>query len=380
MKNNKKEGLSFPRLYTLHSQKGGVGKTSIALAVAGFSSVFHKKKTLIIDADLTGSSLADIPGWWSGNKVTYFNELILARPRDFDRYTNLNPSSSHESSMDKINEFYQEHPDPEYKGLFYFPSSPFFADIQRVIPLITQEDHLHFFKNRLEDIIGRVLLDSFEVIIIDHPPGLFGVSKASLNMVLNQAIDPSGSRLNRLAKTANKKPFTTQALLITSSDSVDYKASLPSLSWIIENEEYEQNIKFIDKFNVTGKSQKQIIIPVDLILNKGMMSSDMGAFDPLFAFTKMLDDLGKNKFPDDRRMHPIILEHLRDRARKLGALAARYNPTFQMNEILDVIKTLYGQKRINIDYTQMEGWCREIGKSIGFYSDDISLSDKVKNA
>jgi hypothetical protein len=70
----------YPRIYTIHSQKGGVGKTSIALALAGMTGA-RGKKTLIIDADMTGASVADVPGMEceSGPNSKRFNELILAK-------------------------------------------------------------------------------------------------------------------------------------------------------------------------------------------------------------------------------------------------------------------------------------------------------------
>lgn len=63
MTTGNKDNKTFPRLYTIHSQKGGVGKTSIAIAIAGFAAIIHQKKALIIDADMTGVSLFDMQGW-----------------------------------------------------------------------------------------------------------------------------------------------------------------------------------------------------------------------------------------------------------------------------------------------------------------------------
>lgn len=46
MENKTDNGGEFPRLYTIHSQKGGVGKTSVAIAIAGCAAIFHKKKSI----------------------------------------------------------------------------------------------------------------------------------------------------------------------------------------------------------------------------------------------------------------------------------------------------------------------------------------------
>ncbi len=59
-KNNQGKERTYPKIYSIHSQKGGVGKTSIALAIAGFEAVFNNKKVLLIDADLTGTSIKEI--------------------------------------------------------------------------------------------------------------------------------------------------------------------------------------------------------------------------------------------------------------------------------------------------------------------------------
>ena len=64
--------------------QGGVGKTSIAIAIAGFASIFHGKNTLIIDGDLTGTSLFDVQGCSNDHKPEYFNELIAIAQQYFD--------------------------------------------------------------------------------------------------------------------------------------------------------------------------------------------------------------------------------------------------------------------------------------------------------
>jgi cellulose biosynthesis protein BcsQ len=81
------------KVYTIHSQKGGAGKTSIAIAIAGLSCILHKQKTLIIDCDLTGTSIIDLfYGVDKNNKakenIKYLNSLLLATPSVFNKYEN----------------------------------------------------------------------------------------------------------------------------------------------------------------------------------------------------------------------------------------------------------------------------------------------------
>jgi cellulose biosynthesis protein BcsQ len=92
-KNNQGKEKTYPKIYSIHSQKGGVGKTSIALAIAGWEAERNKKKVLLIDADLTGTSIKEVvkrkknEGKTKPPEYVYINKLILASPGDFGKYT-----------------------------------------------------------------------------------------------------------------------------------------------------------------------------------------------------------------------------------------------------------------------------------------------------
>ena len=231
----------YPRIYTIHSQKGGVGKTSIALAIAGLESCLHNKKTLIIDADFTGTSIGDLWPEKDTHAVKYFNDLILAKPNEFGTYTSILPRTG--KGKPTLSEFYFKQNEFE---IYIMPGSPIYDDILKIVPLISQEDHLHFFKHRLEDIIVAVLRDEFEVVIIDNPPGLFGLSRTSLVMAIEKISndvkrlkDSSGStRLEKLYSmvmiNSVKRSLNLIALLITSPDEVDHKALVPSFDALLK--------------------------------------------------------------------------------------------------------------------------------------------------
>ena len=196
---NNNEDSGYPRLYTMHSQKGGVGKTSIALAVAGLENILNKKRVVVIDMDMTGASLIDIYSKNKEKNKKYFNDLLFAEPHDFATYTPICRESNH-SSANKENvilPLFCHKVQIDALSIRYIPASPLLKDILKVVPLISQENHLHFFKHRLEDIIS-ILWDDFDVIIIDNPPGLFGISRASLDMVIDGANSTNYSRLNRI--------------------------------------------------------------------------------------------------------------------------------------------------------------------------------------
>ncbi|GAH25294.1 unnamed protein product, partial [marine sediment metagenome] len=166
------------RIYTIHSQKGGVGKTSLAVAIAGWSSSKHKLKTLIIDCDLTGTSLIDL--FWkcdtkqqNHREIYYLNRLLLASPKAFSGYEEGDMESTFYLTV------------PNCKNLYYIPSSPVLKDIRSIVALISQENMLHFFQSRMTDILRLVVKNEIKTIIIDNPPGLFGLSRAMINLEIS---------------------------------------------------------------------------------------------------------------------------------------------------------------------------------------------------
>lgn len=364
MKEAKESKPNFPRLYTIHSQKGGVGKTSIAVAIAGFAAIFHNKKTLIVDADLTGTSLIDIPNFSSNDasdvKPHYFNELILANPNEFQKYTPVTGSSDRQKGKSKrfLEPFYQSVPD--YENISYLPASPSLSDIQKTIPLISQEDHLSFFRLRMEDILVTAMLDGFEVIIIDHPPGLYGISTASLNIVLDQKSNNANknSRLSNLIKGSGMAPYVDKlschAILCTTSDPVDYKALIPSLSMILDNK------KGYSIDNDMG---------IDIFLNKGIKDPTASWFDSAFAFKKVFHDL--KGLRGHRVVNSDLLEFLATRVRQSGA-AGENIKNFSMEQLFSTISKL-SQNNESKSFSGMEGWCSQLGKAVNLFSNNKSF-------
>lgn len=376
MRNQKEnKGIKSPCLYCIHSQKGGVGKTAIAIAIAGFATLFQGKKTLLIDADLTGTSHLDILGWLDNDKnygettdkLHYFNELILANPKKFEEYT---PIFSDEKERGRgISRFYQKACLPNDCTITYMPSSPCFEDIQKVVPLISQEDHLEFFQHRLEDIIVTAIMDGFKAIIVDHPPGLFGISKASLNMVFKQAANRTHSkkgrnehktRLDKKLKAATdnyEEGIKVKALLVTTPDQNDYMALVPSFAWLLEN--YKKDSEELDKFlkNLLDFGE------IDLLVNKG-------AKHPIDVMSDIENSL-KINFPDSRReidKDKKVLDFLIKRATDtdIGAPVCQYVEGFSMNAILETITKLKTEKeKIVNPYESMPEWCKQIGKITG---------------
>jgi hypothetical protein len=335
MADNQENDLHFPRIYTLHSQKGGVGKTSIAIAIAGLAAFHNDKMTLIIDADFTGTSFLDIPDMIVDDKKEYFNDFILAKPSKFEDYTPITSVKTNEKIKETKKKFCWNVPAGDGK-IFCMPGSALVKDMQKIIPLISQEDHLRFFRHRLEDVLVTATMAGFEVIIIDHSPGLLGLSKSSLFMVVDQAVShfnkerhPHGpTRLDRLyrATEADNTRISAYAIFVTTFEAVDYKALFPSLSYFLNE---KGSFKFSQNFH--GH--------LDMIFNKA-------PGQPFDATTEIPEVFEKIKtLPDGRNVHNTLIDYFDDRTKEVGAEAAEDIKGFDMAKILGIIKKSQSQRK-----------------------------------
>lgn len=310
------------RVYTIHSQKGGVGKTSVAIAIAGWSSSKHELKTLIIDCDLTGTSLIDL--FWKGDRkqqkyqAHYLNRLLLASPIAFSGYE--------KGDMGKV--FYL--PVPHSRNLHYIPSSPVLKDIRSIVELISQENLLHFFQSRMEDILKLAVKNEVKTIIIDTPPGLFGLSQAMINL-----------------KIPSEDNWEKKALFVVTSDRVDYRAMLASFSECWEEKKQPSKAK-------TGVGD------FDFLLNK---FSGKKFRDPAFAWQAILDDLkGRNPFPDERSVNEKTVREIESRLENIGAGACPSVVGFGMEDIIMTIEGLVSNKSRP---GEMGKWCEIVREMAG---------------
>lgn len=311
------------RIYTIHSQRGGVGKTSLAVAIAGWSSSKHKLKTLIIDCDLTGTSLIDL--FWkcdtkqqNHKEIHYLNRLLLASPIAFSGYEKGDMESTFYLTV------------PNCKNLYYIPSSPVLKDIRSIVALISQENMLHFFQSRMTDILSLVVKNEVKTIIIDNPPGLFGLSRAMINLEIS-----------------SEDNWEKKALFITTSDRIDYRAMLASFS------EYWEEKKQPNK-------PKTGVGDFDFLLNK---FSGKKFREPVFAWQAILDDLkGPNPFPDERSVNEKTVGEIESRLKKIGAGACPFVDGFDMGYIIMTIERLVNNKSRP---GEMGKWCEIVKEMAG---------------
>ncbi len=207
-------------LRSFHSVKGGVGKSTLATKSAVQLAEDHPEgRVLLVDMDLTGTSLADVlqlraPRWvqgggenvplheastdhWDVNEsrqavrrrdqaedptlryVAFLNDYLLYQPHD--GITDANPSGM----------FWMLEGGPENLGVL--PSSALPGDLQRILPVIFDEHQSAFLEARLETLLARVLRDDEDddtgelrdlYVVFDVPPAVPGLSRAVLSAVL----------------------------------------------------------------------------------------------------------------------------------------------------------------------------------------------------
>lgn len=321
----------YPRIYTLHSQKGGVGKTSIALALAGISAA-KGKKTLIIAGDMTGASIADVPGM-ECEPGSNFNKLILAKPNEFLQLTAIWPAPKGNEPTNLELQFCRKM--VGHESVYFIPSSAGAADVERIVPLISQEDHLHFFRHRIEDILAAAIRSGFEIIILDHSPGLFGFSKTTLEMSLEWSPPLRADHRLRCLLNGNNTEPTLQALLVSSFEPHDFKALLASFQYLLERS-FTHNTKkdliyasFLDTFRI--------------VFNKGKQISD--SIKEVKEILTKVNDLGSD-------LREMITEH----EREYGPTLAPFIEGFEMGDICSKAEAFVSRDKSGASGSEWENW------------------------
>ncbi|MEW6349716.1 MAG: P-loop NTPase [Thermodesulfobacteriota bacterium] len=269
------------RLITIHSQKGGVGKTMIALYLArkfaqqvdGGQGV----RTVLLDADLTGTSLAEAlplrapkitetgfhefhetrdllreisqePGSqlpWSnpeGNRVQFLNDLLFCDPI---RYGNLmdNSDFNKPSGFNKRQLLWKiADPREDDQGgnelglLRVIPSSAMPRHIDRCIPYVYKEAATGFLENRLAQIVISLWTEDwgmgkpFDVIVIDTPPVIKGISRAVLELAddkprtEDKCLSDVDDKTGGLSEAVRPHELRSTAIFVSSADVQDFVA------------------------------------------------------------------------------------------------------------------------------------------------------------
>lgn len=261
------------RLITIHSQKGGVGKTLIGLYLARRLSQnlggWKPERTVFIDADLTGTSIAeglpliapkekeighldlvntrgllkqlsssDKPVGFlpqpNSRKVKFLNDLLVCPPEVYRSTLEDRPGGNNFSRRTllwridpgSLQEYLHEiestsTSDLELDRLRIIPSSGLPRHIAHCVPLVYKEGITEYLERRLAEIVCSLWTKSwepagpFDSIVIDTSPMLRGISRAVLKLHRVLVDEDRRSQLDLSCKIDRK------ALFVSSSDTQD---------------------------------------------------------------------------------------------------------------------------------------------------------------
>lgn len=231
------------RCVSVHSVKGGVGKSSIAYLLARRYAE-RGDQTLLVDMDLTGTSLADVlplrapvgcdlnrapTAWrsvsesrrsveeerasqdgWGPAFVPFLNDYLLATGQD------VHPMAVVWES--------------DVPGLLVAPSSALPRDLVAILPVIYDEPNAGFLESRIEWFLDQVIARTeIRHVVFDSPPTIPGLSRALLSLAMRLPnrvhLAPSESLDSPPRLFAEDTTVRWAPLLLVSPDHQDLRAA-----------------------------------------------------------------------------------------------------------------------------------------------------------
>ena len=305
------------RVFTLHSHKGGVGKTSLATAIAGLESSRRRVKTLLIDADLTGTCILDALNVDAGHARPResFSHVLLADP---DRFLGLTQRprarpGGPTKCQEAWHEFLYAHSflnraEPDFH-IVPSPATP--AQVREIIPSLAQEHLLHFYADRFREVLLALTAQGFRSIVVDLPPGLFGLSESVFGLVSDPclAAEVQQARASRLE---------AWPIVVTSADRMDYRATF---RFIVELEEEVASL---------GDRDSGATVPW---FNRAVPMAGQSRVDEPMLLGPIFDDLQSMRGGE-------VLDGLRSRCKGGRGGAFPFVPDFAVHRILPTLSNL----------------------------------------
>ena len=276
------------RCYSFHSVKGGVGKSTLSVLTALGLAQRGDRRVTLIDMDLTGTSLADVlplespaceaapdgtlsllrspTGFHSREDtrqlmeerdeqareaihrgtearaarcVPFLNDYLLFATPDWDNQQDL----PIESVLWRMRGFSPEN------SLRVLPSSALPVDLERIIPVVFDENHSGFLESRLEYLLDALVPEQGEaVVVVDTPPTIPGLSRSVLSLALRLSAGGGTEKVSLslqggLPPRLKDAPVTWTAFLVGSLDRQDLRAANRWLSLVKEEE--RRHIRFL---------------------------------------------------------------------------------------------------------------------------------------
>lgn len=256
------------RCVSFHSVKGGVGKSTLAWLTA--RRLARDATVLLVDLDLTGTSLADVldleaPTWGTraGDDLP-ITEAPTGYLAEQETRQAIERRAGSDSSMCRdvpmFNDFLlarsgvlfeQQEAHPRAFGwrrpardedcrdrLFVAPSSALPHDVDRIMPVLYDELHAGFLEARLEWFLAWTIArwPEIDVVVFDTPPTLVGLSRAVLSMALRLPRRISLSDEDETPPPLDIAEVDWKACVVVTPDQQDLRASERWLGAIPEQE------------------------------------------------------------------------------------------------------------------------------------------------
>lgn len=162
------------RVISLINLKGGVGKTTLTVALGEFFSLWHGLKVLIIDTDPQTNATVALMGEKEWKRRNVKGQTLLGIFKDeVDKYQVFSPQEAIVKKVSNIG--------GGIDNLHLLPSSLDLIEFQEEF-LYRRHDYEHVFrpsllKERLKDV-----LPSYDLVLIDCPPDLGFITRNALYM------------------------------------------------------------------------------------------------------------------------------------------------------------------------------------------------------
>ncbi|KKL97070.1 hypothetical protein LCGC14_1838160 [marine sediment metagenome] len=335
-----KDGAAF-RLYTLHSQKGGVGKTSLAIAIAGIEALLNGRKVLLLDADMTGTCVADALGRQDHRESSYryLNDMLLASPDDFLNLTRPGRAKTTRGRWAKhiLSQSVGSLAKPTFDVI---ASNPWLQQVRRIIPSLAQECHLHHYAGRLQDLLLTAKDLGYEVVIIDLPPGMFGLSLAAFGVAADGLLEEEA--LDEAKKDASPK-IECFPIAVTTTDAVDYKALFPTVLQLEDEicQQWREDDDAREGKDLAEKVKQGAERLCEVWFNKAPTSDAItlvgGAYDAVLKLAKKIPDSPNGPEPKKENWLGRI-EARREALSDPGAVAMPFVGDFRTERILQAVR------------------------------------------
>lgn len=259
--------------YSFHSVKGGVGKSTLSTLVAhGLAVRQPETPVFLIDMDLTGTSLSDVlplkAPRWSDDHVQLLRSPTSFWPHDETcgriEQRSGGPRDAETLAVPYLNDFLLW-ADPDWStdrdvlpaalswrmvgapdNLRVIPSSALPHDLQRIMPVIFDEEHAAFLEARIEVLLDMLVTEHERCIVVfDTPPTVPGLSHSVLSLGFRLGGTPKQALAEDeyIPTALREADLRWRIHMVASQDRQDLRAMERWMGWV--NDEQRARVRLV---------------------------------------------------------------------------------------------------------------------------------------